>query len=118
MNHRDYLKKRAVKSWSKPLYKKYKIQRNRVNHLVINAKSIDANKHNPKEMWKNMNLILGRKNRHSKTTKIASLKSDDINDKVTNEKDIANNLNQYFTEIGVKLSNDLENTPRHFSDYI
>ena len=78
MNYRDYLKKRAVISKLDSAHNIYKLQRNRVNNLVRNAKrkfcleSIKIN--NPKEMWKNMNLIIGRGGRYSKTTKISSLK--------------------------------------------
>jgi hypothetical protein len=61
MNTRDYLKKRAVKSNSKSLHRVYKAKRNEVNKLIRSAKfryckdNIDLNKHNPKQMWKNIN---------------------------------------------------------------
>jgi hypothetical protein len=61
MNKRDYLKKRAVKSNSKSLHRVYKARRNEVNKLIRSAKfryckdNIDLNKHNPKQMWKNIN---------------------------------------------------------------
>ena len=57
MNHRDFLKKKAVLSKSDTYFSAYKIQRIRVNYLVKQAKvnfcqeSIDANRCNPKEMW-------------------------------------------------------------------
>ena len=60
MNHRDYLKKKAVASKSESTHKIYKVQRNRVNRLIRNSKrkfcinSIDLNKGNPNEMWKNI----------------------------------------------------------------
>ena len=93
------------------------MQRNRVNSLIKNAKrkfcleSIDLNKGNPKEMWKNINLIMGRSGRCSKSTLISSIKqNNNANNKVTNEKDIAESLNEYFTEIGPSLSNNLDET--------
>ena len=101
------------------------MQRNRVNSLIKNAKrkfcleSIDLNKGNPKEMWKNINLIIGRSGRCSKTTIISSIKqNNNANSKVTNEKDIAESLNEYFTEIGPSLSNNLDKTNAQFLDYI
>ena len=63
MNHRDYLKKKAVASKSESTHKIYKVQRNRVNRLIRNSErkfginSIDLSKGNPKEMWKNINFI-------------------------------------------------------------
>ena len=93
------------------------MQRNRVNSLIKNAKrkfcleSIDLNKENPKEVWKNINLIIGRGGRCSKTTIISSIKqNNNANNKVTNEKAIAESLNEYFTEIGPSLSNNVDET--------
>ena len=36
--------------------------------------TIGGNRNNPKEMWKNINLILGRRGRCFKTTSISSIK--------------------------------------------
>ena len=38
--------------------------------------------------------------------------------KVTNKKDIAESLNEYFTGIGPRLSNNLDKTNAQFLDYI
>ena len=56
-----------------------------------------------KEMWKNINQIIGGKGRCSKTTTITTLK-DDQGNIIHDEKLIANQLNKYFVEIGPKLS--------------
>ena len=69
-------------------------------------------------MWKNIHLIIGRGNRYSNTTKISSLKTRDTNVKIAKDKNIAESLNQYFTEIGRCLSCDLDNTNTHSADYI
>ena len=64
MNHRDYLKKKAVKTKSEYFDKAYKAQRNLVNKLIKSAKTeycknnIDQNMKNPKEMWRNINQVL------------------------------------------------------------
>ena len=74
MNQPDYLKKNAVKNRSESSNKAYKEKRNQVNKLIRIAKadyckhSIDLNKNNPKEMWKNINQVLTGKGRCSKTT--------------------------------------------------
>ena len=52
----------------------YKTQRNCVNSLIRNAKrsfclqTIDGNINNPKEMWRNIDIVVGRRGRYSKTT--------------------------------------------------
>ena len=101
----------------------YKTQRNRVNRLIKTSKrefclqSIDSNKHNPKEMWKNINLIIGRiMGRCSKTTVIPSIKV--TNNILTKEEDIAKPFNTYFTEVGENLAINLEESNKHFSEYI
>ena len=61
MNKRDYLKKRAIKTNSKKLHRAYQDKCKEVNKLIKSAKfqcckdNIELNKHNPKEMWKNIN---------------------------------------------------------------
>ena len=55
-------------------------------------------------MWKNINLIIGHKGRSSKTTTISSIKQNNTTNIVTNEKDIAESLNECFAEIGPSLS--------------
>ena len=80
MNKRDYLKKRAVKTNSKKLHRAYKDKRNELNKLIKSAKSqycrdnIELNNHNPKQMWKNINQVMSRRGRYSKTTTISSIK--------------------------------------------
>ena len=123
MNKRDYLKKRAVKSNSKNLHQTYKDKRNEVNKLIKSAKfkycknSIELNKHNPKEMWKNINQVMSGRGRHSKTTTISSIK-DNLGNTIHDEKCIADQLNKCFVEIGRKFSNNLPDSPRNFSEYL
>ena len=64
----------------------------------------------------NINLILERRGRCSKRTSISSIK---VNNNIyKSEEEIADNLNTYFSEIGEKLSSDLDNTDRTFVEYI
>ena len=119
MNHHDSLKKKAVLSKSDTYFSAYKTQRNRVNYLVKQAKENfcqESNRCNPKEMWKNINLIIGRNSRASKRTTISSLNFK--NTKVTKVQDIAEALNTFFTEIGTNLSSNLSSSNKQFSDYV
>ena len=123
MSKRDYLKKRAVKSNSKSLHRVYKAKRNEVNKLIRSAKfryckdNIDLNKQNPKEMWENINQVIRGKGRYSKTTTIYAIK-DDLGNTIHDEKLIADQLNNYFVEIGPKLSNKFHASTRVFAEYL
>ena len=123
MNKRDYLKKRAVKSSSKSLYRDYQLKRNEVNKLIKSAKlryckdHIELNKHNPKEMWKNINQVISGKGRYSKTTTVNAIK-DDLDNTIHDEKLIADQLNKYFVEVGPNLSKNLTPGPKNFSEYL
>ncbi len=50
--------------------------------------NIDLNKHNPKEMWKNVNQDFSGKGRYSKTTTITAIE-DDLGNTIHDEKLIA-----------------------------
>lgn len=123
MNHRDYLKKKAVKTKSEYFNKAYKTQRNLVNNLIKSVKteycknSIDQNMNNPKEMWRNINQVLGGKGRCSKTTNITKIKASN-GDILTDENEIADAFNKYFTEIGPELSSQLDNTTCDYTKYV
>ena len=53
-----------------------------MNKLIKSAKlqyckdHVELNKHNPKEMWKNINQVSSGKGRHSKTATISAIKDD------------------------------------------
>ena len=98
----------------------YMTQRNRFNRFIKTSKrefcllSIDLNKHNPKEMWKNINLIIGRKGRCSKTTVIPSIKV--TNNILTSEENIAKSFNTYFTDVSENLAQNLEESNKHLQN--
>ena len=121
MNHRDYWKRKVVASKSDNHHITYKRQRNRANNLIRTAKrkfcldTIDSNRNNPKEMWRNINLVLGRHGGSSKTTLIPSHKVN--NTTFTDDIEIAETLNTYFNEVGESLSNKLGASNRVFSEY-
>ena len=67
MNHRDYLKQKATKTKSRHFYEAYKIARNKTNKMVEKAKSrnfqhtINNNSNDPKQLWKGVSLIRGKR---------------------------------------------------------
>ena len=108
MNNRDYLKKKAVKTKSNYYNQAHSTNRNHVNKLIKNAKktyyktTIENSKANPKQMWKHINQLVGRV---SKTTHIPAI---NVGNKVIeNEEGIAETLNEYFSNVGPELSNQI-----------
>ena len=64
---------------------------------------ISSNLHNSKKLWQYLNIKLGRNEKTE--TKIECL---NVNDKiVTTTEDIANTLNEFFSEVGIKLANNI-----------
>ena len=68
-------------------------------------------------MWKNINQIISGKARCSKTTTINTV-NNDHGQIIHDEKLITNQFNKYFTEIGPKLSSQLQNITPDFSHYL
>ena len=86
----------------------YKALRNKINKDVICAKrkhyvkSIEENMGNPKLMWKHLNCLLNRK---SKRTGVQPIKTDEGD--VVESQTIAELFNEYFSNIGPTLSNQI-----------
>jgi hypothetical protein len=108
MNRRDYLKKKAVKNNSLWYHNAYKALRNKINKDVICAKrkhyvkSNEENMGNAKLMWKHLNCLLNRK---SKRTGVQAIKTDEGD--VVESQTIAELFNEYFSNIGPTLSNQI-----------
>ena len=106
--HRDFLKKKAVKTGSGNVHEAYKGARNDLNELVKNTKAnylmsaLNNTKKYPKEMWKMVNRLT---NKQSKTTDIPKII---IDDKIIEElRIIRNTFNTFFNEIGDVFTKDL-----------
>ena len=122
MYSRDLLKKKAMKSNLPGDWLHFKEKRNAVNQLVRRTKKLyyqDEIKNsagNPKETWKVLNNLMGKKTNGTELNKI------NINecDSVTKAKDIANALNTHFTDVGLKLASQIPSTPnmKPFNDYL
>ena len=74
---------------------------------------IDKNRNNPKEMWKSINQLIGKS---SKTTNIPCIKVN--NNILSNNNDIADALNTYFTKIGPDLSSQIPQNSNNFEEFI
>lgn len=104
---RDYLKKKAVSLNSTPFYESYKRCRNQVNRLIKEVKanyykSKLENCKNSKESWKTINELL---NKQSKCTTITEVI---VNcNKVSGDKNIADEFNNFFTTIGPQLAENI-----------
>ena len=85
---------------------KYTKYRNSLNHLLRQSKKsyitakINNNKDNTKTMWTTINNLLGR----NKKDKIPDYFINANGDKVSDNKLIAENFNQFFANIGTKLA--------------
>ena len=117
--HRDFLKRKAVKTGSKYMHEAYKREKNRVNKLIKHTKANyyigELNKHNNnlKEMWNTVNKLI---NKNSKTTNITELK---INDEtISKPQDIAEAFNTFFCEVGRNLAKNLPNSNISPESYI
>ena len=117
--HRDFLKKKAVKTGSFNLHDAYKRARNDLNRLIEKTKTeyftsiINNTAKNPKEMWKTINRITNKKSKTTNITKIV------VDDKVIEEPEvIVNTFNNFFNEIGTTLAQKLRESTRTPESYI
>ncbi len=105
--HRDYLKKKAVSHNSPAYHEAYKKCRNEVNRRIKVAKtnyyktSLE-NSTNSKDSW---NIINGLLNKKSKTTSINELIINQ--NKITGDKNIANEFNNFFCKIGPQRAENI-----------
>ena len=63
-----------------------------------------------KETWKTLNNVLGR----NKLIKLPDFFKDSDGNKITDSKEIANNFNEFFTNIGTKLANKISSPDSNY----
>ena len=63
-----------------------------------------------KETWKTLNNVLGR----NKLIKLPDFFKDSDGNKITDSKKIANNFNEFFTNIGTKLGNKISSPDSNY----
>ena len=106
-HHRDYLKKKAIRMNSPYYFQAYKQCKNNLNKCIKETKRLYynyklASSTNIKESWQTINELLNRK---SKATTINEI---NVNgSKIVGDKNIVNEFNKYFSEIGKKLASEI-----------
>ena len=117
---RDKLKRKAMITKIETDWENYKKMRNDTTLQIRQAKQeyfsnkIKNESQNPKSAWKTINSLLGKQN---KITNVNELIIDDK--KVTSPSDIAESFNEYFSEIGPKLADNIDqNNSNCFQQYI
>ena len=119
MYHRDYLKRQALKTGSGKLWEDYKLARNQINFAIKHAKKefltteISNSEGKNGRTWRAINLLLGRK---SKITQISELKMGETT--ITDSNQIADRLNQHFSEIGLKIGESVKSTQISPESYV
>ena len=74
---------------------------------------IAGQKHNPKQVWKTINNLLGKQNKQTVVNKL------DIEGEIlTNPQDIAEGFNDYFSKIGPNLASKIGTSNCNFENYI
>lgn len=117
VKHKFYHK--FIKSQDKFWYDRYKIYRDRVNHLIRKSK-VNHYKHffsrfknNSKKLWSGINEILNR-GKQLNNGNIALQTNEGI---ITNQDKVANAFNNFFAKIGPNLSSKIT-CNKNFNDYL
>ena len=109
IHDKDYHHKKYIKERNPQLWQNYKHARNKLTSTIKSAKAdyyatiLEENKYNPQNVWKTIKSLLPNKRTISAPNK---LKVDNIS--ITDPTLVANTFNEYFTNIGVKLSAHLQ----------
>lgn len=110
--HKSELYKKFLNSQTKEMEVKYKRYRNIHTSCLRKAEEhyykelVDNQKHNVKTLWNIFGPVINPR-KIKKTNKINAIKVD--NARYTSNKDIANQINNYFSTIGHKLNKSFEN---------
>ena len=113
--YKNFLRKRSYYS-----HCKFKTYRNKLNHLIKISKSnyykeyFVTNKTNTKEIWKGIRQIITLKSKSSFTPN--KLVKD--GHEIKNVKEIANEFNNYFSNIGKNLASAIPTTNLSFEHYL
>ena len=107
--------KTKLNSW----YVSYKLYRDKINHLLRKSKNnyykeyFQLSKNNSKKIWNGINELLS-KNKLKQTN--INLYCD--NNLITNQNIIAEKFNTFFTSIGPKLNNQIEDMGINFNKFM
>ena len=116
---RNRIKRKAIISESDADWSTFKSLRNRVNSTSRNDREIFyrnlINKNqDPKEAWKAINGILGRKQPKPIINSL-KLENEDI---VVGPKEVSDCFNNHFTRVGTKIANSFESGSSSFTEYL
>ena len=101
-------------------YKKYIIHRNRINHIIRIYKTnyyknfFTEFKQYSKKIWNGINELISQK----KNNKGQNINLYENGQFITNQQQVANKFNNFFTTIGGKLNDKIEDLGQHFSKYM
>ena len=119
INTRDKLKRKAIIIKLKTDWENCKRMRNNTSLQIRQAKKeyysnkITCERQDPKSTWKTINNLLGKETKHSKVNEL------NINDKnLTSPSEIAEGFNEFFSEIGPKLAEEIGTCNSNFKQYI
>ena len=120
-------KKYKSSNFNEEYGKRYKRYRNTLVTVIKNAKrlyycdSLNQNKNNMRKTWETINELIGGQSRN-KNTDIDELviNQGGIDQIVSSEKDIAEELNNYFVTVGSNLAEQIPTGPHNcsFQDYL
>ena len=118
-NTKNKLHKKSIAEPSEINVRNYKTYRNLFNKVLRKSKTIyfehnlKENEKNPKKTWDILKEITGKKSKQQKITEIK------INGLPTNDpSEIANEFNSFFSTIGTKISDGIENIDKDPLSYI
>ena len=120
MFDRDKQKKIAIKTPTQPNWDKYKCAKNKTNNAIKSAKTnfynsyFNENRRDIRKTWKGVNDLLGKASQT--TTRISELKTN--TNTYTSPKDIALELNNHFSSIGISLASVVPETSCNYQDFL
>lgn len=111
-----------IKNPSEYRSQKYKIYRNRLNRLIQEAKKtyfsdkLFAAKNDLKQTWKIIKEALNKRNNSLSSKYPSEFHLNDLT--LTDKRDIANEFNSFFTNIGPNLDKNIPQSQTHFTSYL
>ena len=120
INIRNNLLEQIVNSNNAHKYDKYKLYRNKINHLIRSSKNnyynkiFNENKQNMKKTWIEINNILHKKNNKS-SSQICIIDNGQL---INDHKNVGNKFNNFFTTIANKLVGKIPQCKKTFNNYL
>ena len=119
--YKNKLYAKIIKNNRHDLKPEYNIKKKILEKLLTIAKrnyftyKINCNKDNPKSLWKIINDITNRKKQKQNNINCIKLGN---GTSITDHKNIANELNKYFVNIGPKLARRINPTQKNYRHYL